>query len=81
MKALIERVDDGRRCFTYCGDDRCTCPAREPFQLLGRVSTAFPVLETMCRKIGADKGAAVAAEMRDDIAALRAQSTGENGHG
>lgn len=21
-------MDDAKRCFTYCGDDKCDCPAR-----------------------------------------------------
>jgi hypothetical protein len=25
---MAERVPDDRRCFTYCGDERCTCDAR-----------------------------------------------------
>lgn len=64
--------DRHKRCFAYCGDDRCTCPANRAYGLLGRVSTALPVLSTMLRKIGADGGADLATEMHDEVAALRA---------
>jgi hypothetical protein len=36
--------DRHKKCFAYCGDDRCNCPARNAFGLLGRASTALPVL-------------------------------------
>lgn len=59
--------DRHKRCFAYCGDDRCNCPARNAFGLLGRVSTALPVLSTMLRKIGADGGADVAEQMKAEV--------------
>jgi 3-deoxy-D-manno-octulosonate 8-phosphate phosphatase KdsC-like HAD superfamily phosphatase len=59
-----------KHCFAYCGDDRCDCPAREAFGLLGRVSTALPVLSTMLHKIGATGGARLASEMHAEAAAL-----------
>lgn len=67
---------EGKRCFTYCGPDRCDCPAREAENLLDYVAPALPVLETMCRKAGLSLGAKKAAEMRD---ALRARASMEAG--
>lgn len=52
-----------KHCFTYCGDDRCTCPAKDAYGLLGWVGGALPVLETMCSAAGLGAGAAKAAEM------------------
>lgn len=67
--SIAPRFDRHKKCFAYCGDDRCNCPARNAFGLLGRVSTALPVLETMLRKIGAEGGANVAAEMHSEVKA------------
>lgn len=59
--------DQHKKCFAYCGDDRCNCPARNAYGLLGRVSTALPVLSTMLRKIGADRGADLARDMQAEV--------------
>lgn len=59
--------DRHKKCFAYCGDDRCNCPARNAYGLLGRVSTALPVLSTMLRKIGANGGADLATEMQAEV--------------
>ncbi|WP_260581137.1 hypothetical protein [Sphingopyxis sp. PET50] len=61
--------DRHKKCFAYCGDDRCNCPARNAYGLLGRVSTALPVLSTMLRKIGANGGADLATEMQAEVEA------------
>src|SRR3546814_19405001 len=61
--------DRHKKCFAYCGDDRCNCPARNAYGLLGRVSTALPVLSTMLRKIGATGGPALATEIQAEVEA------------
>lgn len=63
---LAER-DEHKRCFTYCGPDKCNCPAREAFSALSFVAPALPVLETMCSKAGLTSGAAKAAEMNAEV--------------
>lgn len=63
--------DDGKRCFTYCGDDRCNCPAREAHSILDGCALALPVLATMCRKIGCTTAAAKADEMLAGVKAVR----------
>lgn len=70
-------TDAHKHCFAYCGDDRCDCPAREAFELLGRVSTALPVLGTMLHKIGANGGARLATEMQEEVASLSLAKGGE----
>lgn len=69
--------DRHKKCFAYCGDDRCNCPARNAYGLLGRVSTALPVLSTMLRKIGAERGADLATEMKAEVDAAAHQGAGE----
>lgn len=60
-----------KHCFTYCGDDKCTCPARDAQQVLAYVRPCTRVLETMCSKLGLDRGAEVAREMADAIEGVR----------
>jgi hypothetical protein len=67
--------DRHKKCFAYCGDDRCNCPARNAFGLLGRASTALPVLSAMLRKIGANGGADLATEMHAEIEAASKSAT------
>lgn len=70
------RSGEGRKhCFTYCGDDRCDCPAREAYGLLEWVGGSLPVLETMCRTIGLNAGADKAAEMRTSIVKATGKAT------
>lgn len=58
-------------CFTYCGDDKCTCPAREAHDVLAYVSPALPLLETMLLKLDCARGAEVARGMRVEVARVR----------
>jgi hypothetical protein len=61
--AAVAGSDEHKRCFTYCGDDLCDCPAREAHSILGFIAPALPVLATMCGKAGLRGGAAKAEEM------------------
>ena len=56
-----------KHCFTYCGDDRCTCPARDLHGVLTHVRPALPLLETMLSKVGLNRGAEVAREMKEAV--------------
>lgn len=59
-RIAAQDADDGKRCFTYCGDDACNCSARNVLEF---IAPALPVLESVCRKIGLDAGERKAAEM------------------
>lgn len=64
-KRIVEAVEgEHRHCFTYCGDDRCTCPARPANTLVDFLAPALPVLETMLRTSGMGAGADKAKEMQ-----------------
>ena len=75
--------DEHKRCFTYCGDDLCNCPARDLHMTLDFITPALGVLSTMCDAAGLNLGKAKADEMH--TAGLRASQAGakpetETGH-
>jgi hypothetical protein len=59
----IAKIAAGKHCFTYCGDDKCDCPAKGFSQTLAFIAPALPVLSSLCRGAGLKRGAAKADEM------------------
>jgi|SRR6478735_2959838 len=59
--------DQHKRCFTYCGDEICDCPANAAFRSLRFVEPALPVLSNMCRTVGLVGGQEKADEMLADV--------------